>query len=272
MERCWGMSSASVAVCSISFRARFRDVVLPREHGSWPLALEPVALGLLVAPSAAGVALGLAVTAGFFARRPLKIAWRERDERRRNAALVALGACAAVAVTAFGVAVLLAGVAPMAWLLPFAVAGGVFLFFDVRNGGREEPAEIAGAAAFASVSGAIAALAGEPPLVALALLVAMIGRAVPSVIFVRACVRGGKTGEYRIVPALLTATTALAAGWAAWRIGAVNVVVPVALALLLLRAAMRLSRRSPVRARTLGFQELAIGIAYIAVVAASWGR
>jgi hypothetical protein len=52
----------------------FRSLVLPREHGSWSLALEPVALGLLVAPSRAGMWLALAVLAGFFTRRPLKLA------------------------------------------------------------------------------------------------------------------------------------------------------------------------------------------------------
>ena len=49
-------------------------VFLPREHGSWSLALEPLALGLLVVPSAAGAALAAAALAGFFARRPLKAA------------------------------------------------------------------------------------------------------------------------------------------------------------------------------------------------------
>ena len=47
----------------------WREVVkltLPKEHGSWSLALEPVAFGLLVAPSAAGAALALAAGLGFF--------------------------------------------------------------------------------------------------------------------------------------------------------------------------------------------------------------
>ena len=35
----------------------------PKEHGSWSLALEPVALGLLVAPSPAGLALATAALA-----------------------------------------------------------------------------------------------------------------------------------------------------------------------------------------------------------------
>jgi hypothetical protein len=32
-------------------RLSHRDLLLPKEHGGWSLAFEPVALGLLVAPS-----------------------------------------------------------------------------------------------------------------------------------------------------------------------------------------------------------------------------
>lgn len=58
-------------------------VFLPKEHGSWSLALEPLALGLLVAPTIAGAALTTAALAGFFARRPLKAAFA----REMNAVL-----------------------------------------------------------------------------------------------------------------------------------------------------------------------------------------
>ena len=63
---------------------RWSDLVWPKEHGSWSLALEPVALGLIAAPSLGGIALGMAVMAGFFARRPLKIAVGDRNPARRE--------------------------------------------------------------------------------------------------------------------------------------------------------------------------------------------
>ncbi|HQY06456.1 MAG TPA: YwiC-like family protein, partial [Lacunisphaera sp.] len=59
-------------------------VFLPKEHGSWSLALEPLALGLLLAPSAAGGALLAAALAGFFARRPLKTALTAPASARRR--------------------------------------------------------------------------------------------------------------------------------------------------------------------------------------------
>ena len=34
---------------------RLRTVALPVEHGGWGISLEPVVLGLLVAPSASGI-------------------------------------------------------------------------------------------------------------------------------------------------------------------------------------------------------------------------
>ena len=66
--------------------ARWRDLVVPREHGSWSLALEPLVFGLIAAPSAAGGCLALAVLAAFFARRPLRLALGDASPARRTAA------------------------------------------------------------------------------------------------------------------------------------------------------------------------------------------
>ena len=74
-------------------RPSLRALLLPREHGSWSLALEPLALGLIAAPSWPGAALALAALALFFARRPWQAA-RAGDVRLRPA----LGALAAPAL------------------------------------------------------------------------------------------------------------------------------------------------------------------------------
>lgn len=60
---------------------RVRTVALPVEHGGWSLTLEPVALGLLVAPSRAGFLLAVATVGAFLLRHPLKIV---ADDRRRG--------------------------------------------------------------------------------------------------------------------------------------------------------------------------------------------
>jgi hypothetical protein len=70
----------TVATVSESFSVReIIKLILPKEHGSWSLALEPLALGLLAAPSLAGGPLAIAAIAGFFLRRPLKILLREEN-------------------------------------------------------------------------------------------------------------------------------------------------------------------------------------------------
>lgn len=253
-------------------RVGWRDVAMPKEHGSWSLALEPVALGLLVAPSVAGAWVAAIAVAGFFARRPLKIVWRERMGARVAAAWRVLAGCGVVGLGALWAAVGSGEGAWAMWLVPFAGLGAVFLSFDLKNGGREEAAEIVGAAAFSTVAAAIVAAGGMSVVGALAVLVAMAGRAVPAVMFVRACVRGGKTGEYRAVPPLVTGVVAVLAAAGLAMTGELPEAVPLMFAVFLARAAVRLLRPSPIRARTLGFQELAIGLGYLAIVAATWPR
>ncbi len=244
---------------------------MPREHGSWSLAFEPLVLGLLVAPSAAGALLALAVVAAFFARRPLRIAWNDASSGRRAAARGALLACSAVAAASLIGAVALAGLAWTRWLVPSAAAGAVFLAFDLRRSGREEVAEIAGSAAFAFLPAAFAAAAGWSALAALVLGFVMFGRVVPTVLCVRARLRGAKTGIARPVPALAAAALAFAGGvWlAALRLAPVTIAV--LLGVLAVRSGVLLVFPRPaLRARTLGLVESAVGACFVFCAAAAW--
>ena len=244
---------------------------MPREHGSWSLAFEPLALGLLVAPSAAGALLALAVAAAFFARRPLRIAWGDDSSERRAAARSALFVCAAIAAAFFIGAVAFVGPTWTQWLVPSAAAGAVFLAFDLRQGGREELAEIAGSAAFAFLPAAFAAAAGWSTPAALVLGFVMVGRAVPTVLYVRARLRGAKTGIARPGPALVAAALAFIGGvlFAALRLAPVTIAV--LLGLLAVRSVVLLVFPRPaLRARTLGLVESAIGACFVFCAAAAW--
>src|SRR5919107_5545462 len=64
---------------------RLRTIALPTEHGGWGITLEPVVLGLLVAPSLAGAGLALATVGAFLARHPFKIVAGDRRRGRRFA-------------------------------------------------------------------------------------------------------------------------------------------------------------------------------------------
>jgi hypothetical protein len=61
----------------------WRNVVLPAEHGGWGLSAEPVLLGLVPAPSLAGVCLGLATLTGFLSRHPLRLVLMDRRKDAR---------------------------------------------------------------------------------------------------------------------------------------------------------------------------------------------
>jgi hypothetical protein len=251
--------------------AHWRELVLPKEHGSWSLALEPLAFGLIAAPSFAGAGLAVAVTAAFFARRPLRIAWRETRAQRRSDACVALAGCGFVAVLCLAGAILLVGGTWLGWLVPSAIAGAIFLSFDLRNGGREEPAEIAGSAAFALLPAALAVLAGESSAMAMALALVMCGRAVPTVLTVRAALRGAKTGMRRPVPAVIAVSVALAVGIVLARSGLAPTAAMVALGVLAVRTIVILVFPRPVlHARTIGMIEAALGLAFVIAVATAW--
>ncbi len=251
--------------------ADWRDLVLPREHGSWSLALEPLALALLVVPSVPGAALAVAVVAAFFARRPLRIALRETQLDRRNAAHGVLGMLALIAALATALAVAVGGFRWAAWLVPSLIGGAVFLGFDLRSGGREEVAEIAGSAAFAWLPAAFAVLADATPEMALALGLVMCGRAVPTVMTVRAALRAAKTGGHRTGPALGAALVALAAGIALALMGHAPWLAAGALALLAARTFWLLILPAPaLRARTIGISEAILGIIFVVTLAAVW--
>ena len=244
--------------------ASWRELVMPKEHGSWSLAFEPLALGLMVAPSLAGASLAFAVAAAFFARRPLNIAMRDHRADRRAAAFGAVLVCLGVACWFLLIALALAGGGWAPWLLPSVLLGAAFLAFDLRNGGREEAAEVAGAAAFAFLPAAIAVLADWPAFAAFALGLVMLGRAVPTVLCIRAYLRGAKTGERRPGAALAAAAIAVAMGVMLARGGVAPGGAVVLLGLLLLRAvALLIFPRPALRARSLGVIEAAIGVVFV---------
>ena len=251
--------------------ARWREVVWPREHGSWSFALEPLALGLIAAPSLAGACLALAVFAGFLARRPLRQALSDPQPARRAEARGPLALISLVALVGLAGAVGWGGVAWLQWLVPAAAAGALFLRFDLRAAGREEIAEVAGTSAFALVPAALAALAGWSPESGAALALLMVGRAAPSVLTVRACVRAAKTGERRVAPALISTGLALVVAVGFVRGGIAPAAAAWLLALFAARSlALLVWPRPALRARTLGMIETVLGAFFVLQVASRW--
>jgi len=245
-------------------------LALPKEHGSWSLALEPVALGLLVVPTTAGAALVVAAVSGFFLRRPLKILSREQDYERWKTARTSVFALTTIAAVGLLLAAKMGGVGKLWPLLPAAMAGLVFVWCDSRNEAREGAAEAAGAVAFGLLPAAFAALAGWSAPASLALAAIMLVRSVPTVLTVRTNLRIKKGQAVSILPALLAACAGLAlAVWfvslqlAPW--SAIFFAVVFAA-----RTVWLLCWRPRLAARTIGMVEATLGGLMVLALAATW--
>src|ERR1044072_6957233 len=136
---------------------RLKTLALPTEHGGWGITLEPVVLGLLVAPSLAGAGLALATVGAFLARHPLKIVTGDRRRGRRFARTPYAERFALVYAAAAlrGVALSIYASIDYMFLLPLAVAAPlalVQLWYDAKGQSRGLVPEVAGSGALWSVA------------------------------------------------------------------------------------------------------------------------
>lgn len=242
------------------------SVFLPKEHGSWSLALEPLALALLLAPSAAGAAFALTVLAGFFARRPLKAAFSAQAPDRRRTARGALLLLATLMIAGM-VETLLLGDWRALWpLLAAAPFGALFAYWDGQGDNRATRAELAGSATFAMLPAVFGTLAGWSAAAALSLAALALVRSVPTVLTIRAFLRqrkGRDTG--RLIP-LLAAGIGLALIVFLAILNHLPWLATAGAVLLLLRTAWLLLARPEWSARRAGITEAVLGVAYVAIM------
>ncbi|HEX6732211.1 MAG TPA: YwiC-like family protein [Pyrinomonadaceae bacterium] len=177
-----------------------KTIALPTEHGGWGLVLEPLLVGLLLAPSFGGVFLSLATLAAFLARQPLKIFATEvrrkqlsaRTSVARNFAYTYI----LVSILAFVPAVIYS---PRLFLLPLFIALPLVviqILFDMAGRSRDLIPELSGAAAMAAVSAAIILAGGGKTSTAfLVWVILVIVRVVPSILYVRARLRMNRSAR-----------------------------------------------------------------------------
>ncbi len=249
---------------------RWRTIALPAEHGSWGLTLEPILLGLLVAPSWAGLGLALGAFGLFLLRWPLKVAQTSRRQQRSARMMIALrfvGICGLLTLGGFLLGIWQAGLEP---LLPFAPAlpfGFVFYLYDSQNRSRSWQAELAGPVAFSATASSIALAGGFTLAPALALWVVLVARAVPSILYVRARLRLDRGRPHQPGLAIGLHGVALAVvGWLIWVRWLPWLPLGV-FVMLLARAIWGLSRyRRPVPVKVIGFSELGWGLLLVLAV------
>jgi hypothetical protein len=252
----------SVTSASPITRLSIRPLALPSEHGGWGFVLEPVVLALLVAPSWAGVMIGMAAVAAFLARHPLRLAagdWMRRRRFPRTIVcerLVLVYGAATIAAIAVGVSV-----AGPRVLLPFAVAApfGLAQFaFDVRNRGRAVWSELAGASAAGASAAAIALAGGLTTSLAATLWLLMTLRSIPAIVFVRAVLKH----ESRSL-AIALHVGAVIIALVLWQQRLAPVAAIAAMLVLLVRALIPAKTERPQR---VGMRELAYGVITVLVI------
>lgn len=254
---------------------RLRAIAIPAEHGGWGFLLEPIALGLLVVPSLAGVLIGLAAVAAFLTRQPLRLVLADRRRRKRHERTVVAERIGLVyaGIAAFGLlaAIREAGLVPLLPLLlvsPFLL---IFLAYDVQRQSRALLAELAGPVALSATAASIGLAGGWYLAESLALWGVLIARAVPAILYVRARLRLSRGEDSHPAVPLAAHVAGLIVVAALVRVGLLPALAAVALLLLLLRAAVLLSRYVPsMTTRAVGFLELALGALTVVLVAAGY--
>ncbi len=249
-----------------------RSVAVPNEHGGWSITLEPVVLGLIVAPTVSGFALGAAALLAFIARTPLKIVlvdrWRgRRIERTRLATqvvvmeLVALAALVTVAIVT----------AQAAFWWPLVVAApliAVELWHDARSRSRRLVPELAGSVGVASVAAAIALAGGESTGVAAGLWIVVGTRSIATVPFIRVQLLRFKEQPHATWQSDLAQFAAVAVAAAGVALGVVPVPAALAIAGLGLFELVAV-RRPPRPAAVLGAQQVVLGLTVVLITGLS---
>ena len=252
-------------------RVRIASIALPTEHGGWGFTLEPILLGLLVAPSASAWEISAAALGIFLARRPVKILStdlvRGRWLPRSKVALVfaviyggiALAGTIGAFITAdgpFWIPVLVA--------LPFAL---VALRADAHSKNRALLAELSGSIAMGATVAAITIAGGWDLAPAFGLWLILAARDVAAIVLVRGQIRRlhdkpvAARNIYLVQSgAVGIVAVAAVAGIVPWlgvaAIGIVGIVAVITL------------NRPPVQAKAIGWTQMAVGLAVVLVSAA----
>jgi hypothetical protein len=248
-----------------------RSVALPVEHGGWGMLGEPLLLGLLIAPSWAGLGIGVASIAAFLAHHPAKLVLadvrRGSTTRRTSAALAFLLLYGAVSAVGLGVACR----GHQAWWIPLAAAApfaAAQLAYDARHQGRQLLPELLGAVALSSVVAAEMRAAGMPFGPCLAAWAVLAAKAVGAVLYVRARLRYDRGLAPDRTAAMASHALALLLAFVLARTGYTPWLVLPAFGFLLARAAYGLSHlHRPVRPQKVGIQEMAYGFSFVLLMA-----
>jgi hypothetical protein len=249
----------------------WRSIALPVEHGGWGLLVEPILLGFVLAPSAAGLALAAGALFAFLARHPLRLVLLDRRKAARYPRTVLAERFLAGYLGLGLFSLLLAFTLSRAFWPALALAfppGLLALGYDARGRSREALAEIAGGVALSASAAAIALAGGVPAGLAFGAWALVAMRAVTSILYIRARIRQDRGVVADTRTALLSHAVALVGAVLVFRVGWGPLAAVLAFAILLARAAWGLSsRHRVVRPQSVGYQEMGFGLLTLLLLA-----
>ena len=246
-----------------------KSIALPVEHGAWGFLFEPLAAGLLLAPSLGAPFISLMVIGAFLTRQPLKFLlgdWLQKRNLPRTAiALRFVLIFGAISTIGF-IGSLLS--APAKSLLPFFAVAPIAVYLIFQDAARQSRNLLPELLASVVLSSSITALAladGWNYAPALLLWGAMLGRLIPSVLYVRSRLRLEKGKDFTRSAAISAHLLVLLAGVAGgfFLIGRAAIPTILMLAFLFARAVIGLSDyRKPATAKKVGVREVVYGAIY----------
>ena len=249
---------------------KFKDIALPREYGVWGLLAEAFLVGFCLAPTKAGLLLGFAALSLFCFTQPAKGVLKNRSLTRgtlffmllyATLGLLALTQAAALSSAPFW--------RPMIAGLILSLAQ---LMLDFKNQGRSFLSETAGGSAVSSLAAVILIAGGKPSGTAFAIWGLLCLRIFASVTYVRNKLRLAKGREYSPGQVFWVHGLALTLLLVFTRVHFVPWPVTLGFTALCLNAALgMLKYQVPVKARTVGFQQMAFGILYsLCIILGYW--
>lgn len=251
-------------------RVTWRSVALPSEHGGWSLTAEPALLGLIVAWSWSGLALGLAAMVAFVARTPLKLVLVDRWRHRRLPRTRLAARIAAIELTVLAALVIAAAItADSPFWAPLAVAAPLVsleLWFDMRSRSRRLIPELAGSIGIGSIAAAIALADGASNRLAWGLWAVAAARSLAAIPYVRTQILRTRSKPGPRWHSDLAQLVAAAMATGAWLTDLAPGAAAIAISLLAFINVVAVRLR-PSRAVVIGIQQMIFGAVVIATTA-----
>ena len=237
---------------------RTSRIILPTEHGSWSILLEPLVVGGAIAFSPAAPWIALMTVGAFLTRQPLKVlVFSRNNPAQASSALRFVLIFASFALVGIAAALVLAD----AWVLfPFAVAAPLAVqqtFFDLSRRSRNLVAEIAGAIAISSSAAALALAGGLGLPAAIALWSIFVCRFIPSILYIRNRLKLEKGKKYDRAEPIVAHVFAFAIVGVLALIGLASMLTAAMFAFLMVRSVHGLSSyRIKMKAMKIGIWEV----------------